>query len=54
MAAGFGQLRLSPRALWSMTPREFVAALQAVPPTAITPMTTRQSLTALIHRFPDR
>lgn len=56
MAAGFGVLRLSPDALWRMTPREMAAALSvlegrgsrcAQPP-------SRGDLDTMMKRFPDR
>ena len=54
MAAGLGVLKLSPRHFWSMTPREFAAAvapetarrqLEAPPP--------RSALDDLMQRYPD-
>lgn len=52
MAFGFGVLRLSPRAFWSMTPRELAAAavgvygrVSAAPP--------RATLEALMRDYPD-
>ena len=50
MALGFGALRLTPETFWSMSPREFTAAL--APFTAQTPMTPN-TLRALAARFPD-
>jgi uncharacterized phage protein (TIGR02216 family) len=53
MAAGFGLLGLSPTALWSMTPREFAAALRGrLGPQPVGPP-TRDEVAALMHRFPD-
>lgn len=51
MAAGFGLLRLSPRTLWSMTPREFAAAIGCFKAPDVRP--TRCDLTALMQKFPD-
>jgi uncharacterized phage protein (TIGR02216 family) len=52
MAAGFGLLRLSPAALWSMTPRELAAAVSAfVVPGAAPP--ARSDLAQLMRAFPD-
>lgn len=52
MAAGFGLLRLTPAAFWSMTPREIAAALSWFAPDAGKP--SRTDLAALMRRFPDR
>jgi uncharacterized phage protein (TIGR02216 family) len=53
MAAGFGLLRLSPQALWSMTPRELAAALRGrLAPRPEGPP-TRNDVVALMRRFPD-
>jgi uncharacterized phage protein (TIGR02216 family) len=52
MAAGFGVLRLSPAAFWSMTPRELDAALGAVLGPAEGPP-SRSELARLIERYPD-
>jgi uncharacterized phage protein (TIGR02216 family) len=52
MAAGFGVLRLSPAAFWSMTPRELDAALGAVLRPAGSPL-SRSDLAGLMQRFPD-
>lgn len=51
MAAGFGILRLSPATLWSMTPREFAAAVGWLSPTTARP--TRDDLSRLMTSFPD-
>lgn len=51
MAAGFGLLRLSPATLWSMTPREFAAAVGWISPRGAQP--SRQDLRRLMQRFPD-
>ena len=52
MAFGLGQLRLSPDAFWSMTPREIAAAAHHL--TATSPSTpTRETLSALMHDNPD-
>jgi uncharacterized phage protein (TIGR02216 family) len=53
MAAGLGLLRLSPRTLWSMTPRELVAALSIVLPRAALTPPTPAGLDALLRRLPD-
>ena len=55
MAAGLGLLRLAPAHFWSMTPREFEAALGAVlgPLHADAPL-PRSALAELMSRFPDR
>ncbi|MFV0801017.1 phage tail assembly chaperone [Brucella sp. MAB-22] len=52
MRAGFGLLRLSPQAFWSMTPRELNAALGSAAPVFDAP--SRQSLETLMRAFPDR
>jgi uncharacterized phage protein (TIGR02216 family) len=52
MAFGFGVLRLSPAAFWSMTPRELAAAADGVygrRPGA----PSRRTLDELMHAFPD-
>ncbi|MEQ1615188.1 MAG: phage tail assembly chaperone [Hyphomicrobiaceae bacterium] len=51
MAAGFGILRLSPATLWSMTPREFAAAVGWLTPAEARP--SRSDLSQLMTRFPD-
>ncbi len=51
MAVGFGLLRLSPAALWSMTPREFAAAIGWLKGPEVKP--SRLDLAALMQRFPD-
>jgi uncharacterized phage protein (TIGR02216 family) len=52
MSAGFGLLRLSPKAFWSMTPVEFERALRAVlPRRGAAP--GRAELAALMQAFPD-
>jgi len=51
MAAGLGHLRLSPDALWSMSPREFAAAIGSFIVPAGAP--SRHDLSALMRRFPD-
>ena len=52
MATGFGLLRLSPATLWSMTPREFAAAVGWLSPAQTRP--SRADLSQLLTRFPDR
>jgi uncharacterized phage protein (TIGR02216 family) len=55
MRIGLGVLRLSPAVLWSMTPREFAAALEgALGPTAGNDTLDRASLAGLMARYPDR
>jgi uncharacterized phage protein (TIGR02216 family) len=55
MRAGFGLLRLAPSVLWSMTPREFAAAIEGALGPHVTPdVLDRRSLDALITRYPDR
>ena len=54
MAAGFGLLRLSPRTLWSMTPRELAAALSVGLPKAAQPPPSNASVADLMRRVPDR
>jgi uncharacterized phage protein (TIGR02216 family) len=51
MAAGLGILRLSPATLWSMTPREFAAAVGWLVPETAPP--SRSDLSRLMTRFPD-
>lgn len=51
MGFGFGVLRLSPRDFWSMTPREFAAALHG--PAGRPQSATRAALAALMAAFPD-
>ncbi len=54
MRAGFGLLRLSPAVLWSMTPREFAAAIEgALGPHAPPEIIDRRALDTLIARYPD-
>jgi uncharacterized phage protein (TIGR02216 family) len=53
MAAGFGLLRLSPQAFWSMTPRELDAALGAVLGPAGGGPLSRADLARLLDRYPD-
>lgn len=48
---GFGVLRLSPQAFWSMTPRELALAIAAVTGGA-TPL-RRGEFANLMTRFPD-
>jgi len=54
MAAGFGLLRLSPVAFWSMTPRELAAAVRGLGgvTAALAPL-TRGEFANLTLRFPD-
>ncbi len=54
MTAGLGTLRLSPAHFWSMTPREFAAALHSLEPYRITATPpSRSDLAALMTRYPD-
>lgn len=52
MRAGFGLLRLSPAAFWSMTPREIACAIGVVAP-GHAPSPTRRELADLMLAFPD-
>jgi uncharacterized phage protein (TIGR02216 family) len=55
MAAGLGVLRLPPPVFWSMTPKELAAALRGLlGPDRFDQPLSRNSLTALMTRFPDR
>ncbi|MDX2308464.1 MAG: phage tail assembly chaperone [Hyphomicrobium sp.] len=55
MALGLGALALDPRTFWSMTPREFEAAVRgrfgAIAPVAAP---HRRHLDDLMKKFPDR
>ena len=55
IAIGLGQLRLSPQALWQMTPIEFTLALKGaglmMEPVAIC---SRARLHSLMQQFPDQ
>jgi len=54
MGFGLGAMRLSPRAFWSMTPRELTAAARAMAGTAATPPPMDpQALNDLRVRYPD-
>jgi uncharacterized phage protein (TIGR02216 family) len=53
MAMGFGVLALTPAAFWSMTPREFAAAMRGrLGPMPEAPP-SKHELAALIARYPD-
>jgi len=52
MAVGFGLLRLSPDAFWSMTPIEFGHAVRVRSP-GRGPAPLRADLAALMRAFPD-
>lgn len=54
MAAGLGLLRLRPTDFWSMTPREFEAAMRGLlgPAEAGAPL-PRTALGDLMARYPD-
>ena len=51
MAMGFGLLRLSPKAFWSMTPREMERAMSVLGGRMGAP--GRGDLAELMKRFPD-
>ncbi len=54
MAAGFGLLRLEPRAFWSMTLKELKAALASIAGPQASPLPpSRHEITGLMQRFPD-
>jgi uncharacterized phage protein (TIGR02216 family) len=54
MATGLGVLRLSPAVFWSMTPKEFTAALHGLlGHDTPTPTFTRSDLASLMSKFPD-
>lgn len=54
MRIGLGVLRVAPAVLWSMTPREFAAALEgALGPAPGQDAIDRPSLASLIARYPD-
>jgi uncharacterized phage protein (TIGR02216 family) len=54
MRIGLGVLRVAPAVLWSMTPREFAAALEgALGPAAGQDTIDRPSLASLMARYPD-
>ena len=54
MRIGLGVLRLPPDVLWSMTPREFAAALEGVRgPSPGHDAIDRSSLADLMARYPD-
>jgi uncharacterized phage protein (TIGR02216 family) len=54
MRTGLGLLHLAPAVLWSMTPREFAAAVEGAlgPQAGHSPM-DRRTRDALIARYPD-
>lgn len=54
MAIGLGVLRLSPSEFWAMTPLELARAISGLTGGAPTAPMTRDSLAALMARFPDR
>jgi uncharacterized phage protein (TIGR02216 family) len=55
MAAGLGLLRLRPADFWSMTPKEFNAALTGLlGPAHSAEPPSRTALAALMARYPDR
>ncbi len=54
MRTGLGLLHLSPAALWSMTPREFSAAVEGALGTQwSTPTLARSAMDDLMSRYPD-
>ncbi len=54
MAFGFGVLRLSSHAFWSLTPRELAAAIDGVHGRArVDQPTSRATLSRLMAAFPD-
>ena len=54
MAAGLGHLRLAPADFWSMTPKEFAAAVSILTdPAAIAAPLARADLASLMQRYPD-
>ena len=53
MSFGFGVLRLSPSAFWSMTPLELAAAVNGLTPKHKEPI-GKSELTQLMRRFPDQ
>lgn len=53
MAAGFGLLRLSPGAFWSMTPRELERAMSTLPKGRDAPP-GKDHLAAMMALFPDK
>ena len=53
MRVGFGALRLTPEAFWSMTPREFEAACTGLGFGAGRAAMTRAGLDALRAQYPD-
>ena len=53
MAFGLGQLHLSPRDFWAMTPRELAAAGDGVFGPRVAPP-SRGELDEMIARYPDR
>jgi len=54
MRIGLGVLRVAPAILWSMTPREFAAALEgALGPAPSQDAIDRPSLASLMARYPD-
>lgn len=53
MGFGFGILKLSPAAFWSLTPRELACAIRARRGEG-TPPIDRAALDQLMRRFPDR
>lgn len=55
MRTGLGLLHLAPAVLWSMTPREFAAAIEgALGPQAAQGSIDRRTLDDLIARYPDK
>ena len=52
MAFGLGQLKLSPRDFWAMTPRELAAAAEGMLGRVTEPI-ERAALAELMNRYPD-
>lgn len=53
MRFGFGILKLSPQAFWSMTPRELAHAIHAVRGHSPEPI-ARTAMSDLMMRYPDK
>ncbi|MEM7775755.1 MAG: phage tail assembly chaperone [Pseudomonadota bacterium] len=53
MSLGFGVLKLSPSAFWSMTPRELFAALRPPGSSAQSEPPTRAALREMMATHPD-
>jgi len=53
MTAGLGVLRLAPKDLWAMTPRELAAALEGLAGGTAAPL-GHAELAGLMARYPDK